>query len=343
MGKSGTAVLSDLISLFGVSGSEGAVRKYIQAQIKPYVDSMKVDRMGNLIARKKGKGPKVMLSAHMDEIGLMIKRVSDKGLVHFTELGGVDPITILGNSVHIKTKKGAVHGFITTHEMAAGKYIEKLPQIEEFFVDTGKSGKELKKLGVEVGSYIHLETNKCCIVKDGIIKGKALDNRLGCYVLIELIKKHRRYHADTYFVFTVQEEFGLYGAKTSAFELEPDWGIVVDTTQGNDLYPEPSRYLGKGPCITVKDGEFISNPCITGWLKSVARKKKIPHQMEAAEEGTTDAAIIQTSRGGVPTGVLSIPVRNIHTSSGIAMLKDVQESIHLLEELMKKPPKKCIM
>ena len=336
-------ILTDLISFFGVSGRESRVREYIRKQIAPYVDSIKVDNMGNLIAHKKGKGPKVMVTAHMDEIGLMVKRITTEGFLYCTAMGGIDPISFISSPVHIPVKGGNIHGFITTEEQSSGKYMEKVPTIETIFVDTGLTGKELKKRGVEIGTYVHLNTPTCCTLQGDLIMGKALDNRIGCYIVIELAKLLKRSTTNRYFVFTVQEEFGLYGAQTSAFQIEPDWGIVVDTTQANDVFPSPSRWIGKGPCITVKDGEFISNPCIVGWMKDIARKNKIPYQLEAAEEGTTDATTIQTTKGGVPTAVLSIPVRNIHTTSGIAHMKDVEFSIKLLAILMRDPPHHCIV
>jgi len=335
-------ILTELISFFGVSGREGKVREFIKKQIRSSVNEVWVDKIGNLIAHKKGRGPKVMLAAHMDEIGLMVKRVDERGFLYCTEMGGIDPVAFIGNPVHITTRKGKIHGFITTAEVTAGKYIEKVPTIEDVFVDTGLTKKELNKLGVEIGTYIHLESNACCSGGD-VVLGKALDNRLGCYVLIEVAKKLKSSSSDIYFVFTVQEEFGLYGAKTSAWEIEPDWGIAVDTTYANDVFPDPSRWIGGGPCLTVKDGEFLSNPCIIRWLKDLAKKKKIPYQMEAAEEGTTDAATIQTTKGGVPTAVVSIPVRNAHTIAGIAKMSDVNLTIQLLTELLRKPPKVCLV
>lgn len=335
-------ILTELISFFGVSGSETQVREFIHKQIKPYVDEVKVDSMGNLIARKKGKKPSVMLAAHMDEIGLLVKRIDSRGLIYCTAVGDIDPAVFVGSQVHVQTKKEKLHGFISTHEVSAGKYVSKIPTREDLFVDTGLSREELKKLGVEIGNYIYLEAHTCCEGKNNIVLGKALDNRIGCYILMELAKRLKNVKTDTYLVFTVQEEIGLYGAKTSSFTIEPEWGIVVDTTHANDVYSEPSRWLGKGPCIVVKDGEFISNPCIIKWLKSVARKKKIPIQMEATEEGTTDAATIQTTKGGIPTAALTIPVRNLHTTAGLASMNDIKNCVRLLEALLKNSPKKCI-
>lgn len=339
----GKSILTELISFFGVSGREHPVRNFILKQIKPYVDEVQVDRMGNLIARKKGKPPKVMLAAHMDEIGLLVKRIDDKGFVYTTPVGGVDPAAFIGSAVHIQTSKQRIHGFLTTHELSEGKYIEKVPTMEDLYIDTGMTRDELKRKGVQIGNPVQLDTHVCCEDKGDLVYGKSLDNRIGCYMLIELAKKLKKSPGDIYYVFTVQEEVGLYGAKTSSFTIEPDWGIVVDTTWANDVWHEPSRRIGKGPCLVVKDGEFISNDCIMGWLTDIAKKKRIPIQLEATDEGTTDAAIIQTSKGGVPTAAVTIPVRNIHTTAGIAKMSDVKQGITLLHELLKRPPKHCIV
>ena len=336
-------ILTNLISFFGASGKESEVRDYISRQVKPYVDRIWVDKTGNLIAHKKGRAPKVMLAAHMDEIGLMVKRIDSRGMIYCTAIGGLDPAAFLGSQVHIKATKGLLHGFITTEEISAGKFVSKIPEIEDVFVDTGLSKSQLAKLGVEIGTYVFLEAHTCCEGKQGLILGKALDNRLGCYILIELAKLLKKSPCEIFLVFTVQEEFGMYGAKTSAFEIKPDWGIAVDTTHANDLFYDPSRWIGNGPCITIKDGSFLSNFCLVEWMKTTAKKMKIPYQLEATEQGTTDATTIQTTRGGIPTAVLSIPVRNIHTTAGIAHMDDVRNAIRLLEAVMKNPPLKCVV
>lgn len=340
-------LLLKLINAFGVSGNEEEVRDIIRNEIKSYVDEIYVDRMGNLIASKKGEKPKVMLSAHMDEIGLMVKRIGNSGFIHCTEIGDVDPSVVIGQTVHIKTAKGPLHGVITTKEVSAGKLLKALPTIEDLIVDTGLSKRQLGDLGVEIGTYLPLENNSCCLGANGLIFGKALDNRLGCYVLLELAKILKKTkikgNPEIYYVFTVQEEVGLRGARPSAFTIQPDWGIVIDTTYANDSFEEPSRFIGKGPCITIKDGEFIGNRCINGWLKDIAKKKKISIQLEAIEEGTTDAATIQTTAGGVPSSVLSIPIRNIHTTISVASISDIENTIFLLEELLKKPPLVCLV
>lgn len=332
-------LLEKLINTYGVSGHEESVRKLIEKEIRSSVDEIIVDDLGNLIAHKKGNPPKVMLAAHMDEVGLMAKRIGKRGLIYCAGIGGVHVVPFIGQTVRIDTKKGYLRGVITTKELSAGKELSKVPGIEEVVVDTGLGKKELEKKGVMVGDYMPLE-QECEFLGSGdIISGKALDDRVGCFILIEVAKRLRRLKNEIFFVFTVQEEIGLYGARTSTFRIEPDWGIAVDTTHANDLFEEPTRYIGRGPCITIKDGELIANRKINEWLVKTAKKWKIPYQLEVSELGTTDATIISVSRAGVPASVLGIPVRNIHTGVSITNRNDIENAIKLLEQLLKKPPR----
>jgi len=336
-------LLFELLDSFGISGSEQEVRNIIEKEIRPYVDKVFVDNMGNLIAYKKGSRPRVMLAAHMDEVGLMVKRITEKGVIYCTAVGGVTIDGLIGQRVNIRTRRGLIRGILTTLETSSGKDIKKLPEIEDFFVDTGLDKGELEKLGVEIGAYLNFESQASHLGSDKIISGKALDDRVGCYILIELAKRLKNVKHEIYFVFTVQEEVGLYGAQTSTFHIEPDWGIAVETTHANDIFEEPTRVIGNGPCITIKDGEFIANSCINGWLIDIAKKNKIPHQLEATEIGTTDATRMSVTKGGVPSTVVSIPIRNIHTTVGIAHKNDIDNAIRLLELLLRKPPLKCVV
>jgi endoglucanase len=334
-------LLQKLIQISGTSGDEKPVREVVHKEIRRYVDGVSVDRLGNLIAKQRGEPPKVMLAAHMDEVGLMVKRIDPRGFIYCSEIGGIDAMGVVGQKVHINTKKGRINGVVTFKELSAGKSVRKCPSIEDVFIDTGLSKAELKGRGIVIGSYIHMDQRPHYLGTRDFISGKALDDRIGCYILIELARKLKKTKYEVYFVFTVQEEVGLYGARTSAFQIEPDWGIAVDVTHANDVFEDPTRCLGKGPCITVKDGELIANRCINEWLIDIAKRKRIPYQLEASEIGTTDATNILVSRRGVPASVLSVPVRNIHTTISIANRKDIENAIKLLAELLKKPPKKC--
>jgi endoglucanase len=332
-------LLERLISTFGVSGNEEKVRNLIQEEIKKYVDEVYVDKVGNLITHKKGKKPKIMLSAHMDEIGLMVKNIEPKGRIYFAEIGGADPVMLLGERVHIETKKGMIHGVITTKDVNDGSFINQIPRVEELFVDTGLSEEDLKKLGIEVGSYLSLERDLYYLGSDKIICGKAFDNRIGCYILIELAKRLKKSGCEIYFVFTIQEEIGLVGAMTSAYIVEPDWAIAVDVIETSDARGEPVITLGRGPFITIKDAEMLGNRTLNEYLIGIAKKQKIHIQKDVSETGTTDAASISITKGGVPSTVFGVPIRNLHTATAVANKNDIENTIIVLEEFLKNPPK----
>lgn len=332
-------LLKKLIDACGISGREERVREILMEEIKGAVDDCRVDRMGSLIAHKKGKKPRVMLSAHMDEIGLMIQGIGRDGVIRCSAVGYIEPMVLVGQKVHIQTAKGQIHGVITTREVSADNELRHLPKMQNLFADTGLAKKQLLKLGVEIGSYLPLEQEPVELGSKDIISGKALDDRIGCYILVELAKRLKNADCEIFYVFTVEEETALAGGKTSAYLIEPDWAVAVDTTSANDFSENATKRMGKGPCITVKDQEMIANRCVNGWLQEVAKKKKIPVQTEVTDIGTTDAKAIAVSRGGIPCGILRIPIRNMHTTVGIAHMGDIEAAIKILESLLKKAPK----
>lgn len=333
-------LLEELICAFGVSGFETEVRNIIKREIKDYVDEVKIDKMGNLVAHKKGKAPKGMLAAHMDEVGLMIKSVNEHGLIKCSAVGGLEPISLIGAHVQILGKKGKFYGIVTTKEMSNNEEITDMPTMNDLVIDTGIKKKELEKKGIGIGSYIELE-NPTYFNFGKKIAGKSLDDRIGCYILCELIKKCAKVPYEYYFVFTVQEEVGLHGARTSAFTIAPDWGLAVDVTVANDLYRDPDEHyimLGSGPALTVMDESMVASRLINNHIKSLAKKKDVPLQLEVSDVGTTDASTILTSRGGVPASVISIPVRNLHTTCSMAHQRDIKNCLRLLESLLRNPP-----
>ncbi len=334
-------LLKRLLDLSGPSGNEGKVRSLLRKEIRDYVSECYVDKFGNLITHKKGKQPTVLLVAHMDEVGLMVRYIDDKGKVHVSTVGGIEPVTLLGEYAQIATPNGVVGGILTTAEIADAEAFENLPSLKDIFVDTGLSRDELVNLGVRAGQYIDIVLLPRELGNSKIISGKALDDRVGCYILVELARRLQRASADIYYVFTVQEEIGLYGAKTSVYNIDPDWALVVDVTSTNEFTERKTKCLGKGPCVSIKDADFITNRCINEWLENIAAEHKIPLQYEVTDKGSTDALSVSLSKGGIPTGLLSIPIRNIHTTSGIVHSQDILHAIRLLELLMKKPPKKC--
>lgn len=339
-------LLKRLMETIGASGHEQQVRELIYKEIKKYVKDVTIDKFGNLIAHKKGNGPMVMLAAHMDEIGLMIKSISERGTIYCSDIGGMNAISLIGRKVAIKTKNGIIHGVVTTADVSDDEELTALPAISDLVVDTGLTKKELTARGVDIGSYLELVQDTRILGSKDIIAGKAVDDRVGCYVLIELARILQKTKLDIYFVFTVQEEVGLYGSKTSLQNINPEWAVVVDVTSADDAKQhshEITKQLGKGPCVTVKDSDMVANICIDDWLKDIARKNKIPIQLEVTDVGTTDALSISVSKGGIPTAVVGVAVRNLHTTFGMVSLSDIENCIKLTAELLKAHPQTCLV
>ncbi len=337
-------LLEKLVNSFGVSGNEGEVRELIKKEIEKYVDETYTDKFGNLIAHKKGKVPRVMLAAHMDEIGLMVKRINDKGEVVFSTIGGIEVASLIGQKVAIQADKDEVIGVITSDLLSSGDEIKEMPKVTDLFIDTGLDKAELTKRGVELGDFVQFYDSNCCFIGGGkFVCGKALDNRIGCFIQIELAKRLKDSRNETFYVFTVQEEVGLYGARTSAYTIDPAWAIAIDTITADDVYSTPTRSLDGGPVITMKDASMLSNKCINDWAKDIAKKNDIPLQYGVSEYGVTDALTISFSRGGIPATSIGVAVRNIHTVVGMASIKDIENTIKLLELLLKKPPLVCLV
>src|SRR3989344_2328749 len=333
-------LLEELLNAFGVSGSEANIRKIIIREIKKYVHDIHVDKSGNLIAHKKGKRPKVMLAAHMDEIGLIVKNIDNKGRILFSTIGGIDPLALICQRVSVETKKGLVYGVITMNNMSNSFDFNDKPKLNDLFVDTGLNRKELFNLGIKTGDYIYYKRKTINLGNKNLVSGKALDDRIGCYILVELAKRLKNVKNEVYLVFTVQEEVGLYGARTSAYAVDPDWAVAVDVTNADDFSGDVSTIsIGSGPSITIKDAEMLGNREIDNLIIKIAEKNKIPLQLDVSDFGTTDALNISLSKKGVPSVALNVPVRNLHTTIGIANRQDIENAVKLLELLLKNPPK----
>ncbi len=321
-------LIKNLTEIYGPSGREEKIRFLIKSEIKKFCNDIKTDALGNLIAhiqaKNKKNAKKLMFCAHMDEIGLIIKHIDNKGFLRFASVGGIFPEKILHHRVLFENGVIGVIGVETKPETP------KPPGLDNFYIDIGardkKEAEEMIKIG-DIASF-YQETE---IVNDKII-AKALDDRIGCYCLIETIKKTKNNKHDLYFVFSTQEEVGLRGARTSAFGINPDYAIAVDVTGTGDT-PESFRMvveLGKGVAIKIMDSAFIAHPFIKENLISYARRLKIPYQLEILERGTTDAAVIQVIREGIQSGVLSIPTRYIHSPNEVCDINDVNATVRLL-------------
>lgn len=339
-------LLEKLSNAHGISGYEGNVRDIIEKEVKPYVDEVKVDNFGNLITIKKGRSPSVMLAAHMDEIGLMAKYIDDEGFIRFAKVGGWFDQTLVNQRVLLHTKKGTVAGVIGSKPVHVMQEEERKKALEakDLFIDVGASSRdEATALGVEIGVPVSLDRSLVALANDRVT-GKAFDNRAGSTLLITVMRRIARLSLEPTVmgVFTVQEEVGLKGAKTSAFGLNPDVALAIDTCIPGD-HPgikkdDSAIQVGQGPAITVIDASgrgVITHPRVLEWLRETAKAKGIPYQMEVAEGGTTDATAISLTREGIPSGVVSIATRYIHTPVELLSLKDLESTADLVVEAVK--------
>jgi len=333
------ALLERLSNAHGVSGYEGNIRQIIEKEVKPYVDQISTDKMGNLIATKKGKKPIVMLAAHMDEIGLMVKYVDDKGFARFTKTGGWFDQTLLNQRMIMHTENGPVYGVLGSKPPHVIKEEEKnkIIKADDMFIDIGATSKDdADKIGVRVGTPVTSDIDFKSLGND-FVTGKAFDNRAGCVMLIEALSMMTDVKATVHAVFTVQEEVGLKGARTSAFRLSPDVALATDVTITGD-HPgidkkDSSIEMGKGPSVTVSDADgrgIIVPESVLKWLKEAAGANNIPFQLEVGSGGTTDATAIHLTKEGIPTGVISMPTRYIHTPVSVLSMTDLEKSAELI-------------
>ena len=318
-------ILEKVTAGFGPAGQEKNIRQLIENEIENYVDELKVDNMGNLIAIKNGngEGQKIMLAAHMDEIGIMVTHIDDDGFLRFTTVGGVNPKHLVNRN------------FVFEDSTVGTVGVEKLDsykdlKLDKLFLDIGADSKEEAKDKIGIGDVAVYQKKFNNNGKRVI--SNSLDDRAGCAVLISLLKEIEDNANNIYAVFTVQEEVGTRGAGTAAFGIEPDLALAVDVTGTGDT-PEAHTMdvkLGKGAAIKVMDRGSIAHPGIKNMLAEIAEENNISYQYEVLEFGATDARAIQLSRGGVPSGTLSIPTRYIHSPSEMLDLADLKDSRDLL-------------
>jgi endoglucanase len=315
--------------------------------LKPCVDEVKEDKLGNVIGIKEGvkNAPKVMLAGHMDEIGLLVKTISKEGYLQFAKIGGIDDRVLLAQKVMVYTEKGPLHGIIGSKPPHIQKEDERKRVIpyDELFIDIGAaSQEEAKKMGVRIGDSVVFDVKFTAINKD-IVIGKALDDRVGCAAMIEVLKRLQKTECTIYVVGTVQEEVGCRGATTSAFGIYPDVGLALDVTVAGDIpgvkEVEAPTKLKKGPSLLIADAMHISHPKVLRLLTEVAEENKIPYQLETGLAGGTDAGRISLAREGVPSCSICIPTRYIHSPTSLLSLTDVENTVKLTVAAIKKIPK----
>ncbi len=328
-------MLKELCEISGVSGDEDRVRSFIKEHIYPYVDELIEDNYGNLIARKgKHNKTKILLAAHMDEVGMMITTIEKNGLLRFKTIG-LRSQTILAKRVIVGAKNiPGVIGHKPIHLTQRGE-MDKIPQTKELFIDIGAGSREEVEKLIQIGDMATFDTK---FKKEGeIIYGKAFDNRIGCYILMELIKNT---DIPGYYAFTVQEEVGLRGARIVAFRINPDIAIAVDTT-GSGEFPEKKDLplyprLGNGPTLTIADATIMCDRNLLKIFENTAKKYRISYQYKQPMIGGTDAGVMHITRDGIPSIVISTPARYIHSPISMASMNDIKNCIKLLSLTMEK-------
>ena len=327
--------LKTLCALPGVSSHEDAVRNYVRQEIEPFAHSIHMDVMGNLIAEKKGARPgnlSLMLAAHMDEVGLMVHTITDEGYLKFSTVGGIDRRVLIGKRVLVGDK--AIPGVIglKAYHLTSAEEEKKVPKLKEFYIDIGaRNGDEAGEL-VTPGDVVVFDSDVLTF-GNGFLKAKAIDDRIGCAVMVELMK--RPLPMDCTFVFTVQEEVGTRGAFGAAFSVKPDIALVLEGTTAADLPAMPAHQRvcapGKGPVVPYMDGGTVYDRDLFQLLRILAEKNEIPWQTKEYVSGGTDAGAIQRSREGVRVAAISAAVRYLHTPSSVAALSDFDHILRLAE------------
>lgn len=329
-------LLQQLTETFGPSGYEDNVRAIVRSEVESLADEIRVDALGSLIARKKpsnanGATKKIMIAAHMDEIGLIVSHVDDEGFVRFSPIGGVFRRYVPGGRVRFLNGTQGVIGFDRLDN------VNELPTLDKVYIDVGATSR--KDCPVKIGDIAAFE--RPFIEMGQRLVAKSMDDRVGVLVAVETLRalKDKSTPHDLYFVFTTQEEVGVRGAGTAAYGVDPEVGIAIDVTSTGDT-PNALKMemaLGNGPCIKFQDVGAISDPRVVQWMIAAAEKNKIPYQREVLLMGGTDARAIQSVRAGVPIGCISIPTRYVHSPSEMVDYSDVQNSVKLLTAVLRTP------
>ena len=327
--------LKELCTNYSVSGHELSIKETITKSFEKYADEINTDRLGNIVIFKKGKNNdsniKIMVAAHMDEVGLMVKSIEKNGYIKFTNIGGIDPKTILGQEVIVHGKK-PLFGVVVSKppHLQEASESNKALKLDDLYIDLGYDSEKLKNY-ISIGDIITIN-REFRELKNGKLTCKSLDNKAGIATMYEAIKELMKldHKADLYFVCTVQEEVGLRGAHTSTYGINPDIGIAIDVGFGStpELPKHKTIELGKGPGIAI--GGTI-HPKLREKMVKIAEKYNIPFQYEISPSSTgTDADAVQLTREGIPTLCLSIPLRYMHTSVEVVDIKDIENTAKLL-------------
>lgn len=311
------------------SGFEGVTAEHLKKLAGPFCDEMVIDPLGSLICHKKGEGEKIMLCAHMDVIGFMVTYIDEKGCLRFEPIGGHKTAFLHRTPVRLEN---GLKGVIMCEKWAeeSKKIMADIP-VSAFYIDIGAGSYEKAKELVQIGDVAVFDSGTYS--QNGCVITNYADDLVACIVLLKTMESLKESPYDLYFVFTVQEERGLYGAMTSAYTIHPDMGIALDVCGTGDT-PSETAYcdvkLGMGPTVKVRDASLICNPQVVEFLRKGAEKAGVPYQNEIILSGATDAGAIQRTHGGILSGVVSIPTRHVHSPAEIYSLSDAENAVKLL-------------
>ncbi len=329
--------LKTLCELPGTSGCEDAVCAYLKEQVQPYADEIRTDNLGNLMVLRKGRkanGQTLMLTAHMDEVGVICRGYTEDGCVKFGFVGNVDTRAVIGRRILFEGDVLGVIGIKAVH-LTTQSERRTMPKTKDLYIDIGCSGKEAAKKRVPLGTY-GVFCSKSISFGDGMLKAKALDGRAGCAILLELLKEQPK--QDTWFVFAAQEEVGQRGARCAAFALQPDLCLVVDGTMASDLADVDEHQqicqIRAGAVLSFMDRGTIYDTGICEALKNSAVQAGVRWQTRHSTDGQTDAGRIHLSRDGIRTGVISVPVRYVHSPACVAAEEDIEAVYQIVKEFL---------
>jgi len=336
-------LLKELSSAFGPPGNEEDVAAILKKELEACADETRVDKLGNVFFRHEGKEgyPKIMLSAHMDEIGFIVTFVEQDGFLRFDTLGGITSNVLAGQRILLRVDEGFLKGIVGTkppHIMTTDEQNKIIPK-EDLFVDIGADGlKQAQKKGADVGVMGVFDV-EFADLGDGYFRGKAFDDRAGCTVLAEVFKSMKNSPYNIVAVGSVQEELGIRGARTAAWQVDPDYGLALEGTFVADV-PDtrPDRVSSKikgGPVVTVLDKTSLSHPYILKTLIKTGREKSIPFQFKKVMVGGTDAGAIHLTKAGVPSGTVAVPCRYIHGPASILHIHDLKNTTRLVSEFVR--------
>ena len=330
-------LLRSILQAPGIPSREDAIRDLVAAQMKPLVDELSIDSLGNLIGVKRGSGngPRVMVAAHLDEIGFFIRHIDDRGFLRLQPVGGFDPRMLVAQRAIVHTRSGeqllalVQPGAKPIHLQQPGE--AKDLKLEDIFLDLGLPADEVKER-VEVGDWVTMQ--RATEILGKAVTSKTLDDRVCVYIMLEALKRLGAHAADIYAVATTQEEVGLRGARGAAYAVDPEVGLALDVTIAGDIPGTPPEAavttLHGGVAIKVFDSSHISNPKLVAHLRELAEAKAIPHQLEILPRGGTDAGAMQQVTNGAAVATLSVPTRYVHSVNETASIADIEATIDLL-------------